>query len=434
MKRRSTEREEGLHIKTHPHLLHKPHPLWGKASLKTQEKTLPGKSSSRQNETTPATQEINPAPHVESQDPHRQSGCKQEVGDWEECSEEDIKHCYDIGGVIGDGNFAEVRVCVVRQTGRTCAMKVVDKAKLQGRDHMIHNEVALLASLRHPRLVRLLRSHHTHAHVYMLMELVTGGDLFDAIARNVKFSEVCAAGMVRDISEGLKFIHNRRIAHRDIKPENLLTSNLLCITLKLADFGLALLVTEPLFTICGTPTYVAPEILAETGECYGVAVDVWAMGVILYVLLCGFPPFRSAERNQTELFRLIRAGELHFFSPYWDMVSTGAKDLIRALLQVNPKGRLTATQTLQHDWLRSFCRTSKQKYQPHETSPDQHHKPAVTSLVKQPASPTNSHYTTEPGPDQHKNAQSCTDRPRSSQSDTDHLKPKSILHRMLKTP
>uniref|UniRef100_A0AAY4CK16 Doublecortin-like kinase 3 n=1 Tax=Denticeps clupeoides TaxID=299321 RepID=A0AAY4CK16_9TELE len=241
-----------------------------------------------------------------------------------------------------------------RSGGGACTQK---PPRMTGRDHMIHNEVALLASLRHPRLVRLLRSHHTHAHVYMLMELVTGGDLFDAIARNVKFSEVCAAGMVRDISEGLKFIHNRRIAHRDIKPENLLRHGDSCITLKLADFGLALLVTEPLFTICGTPTYVAPEILAETGECYGVAVDVWAMGVILYVLLCGFPPFRSAERNQTELFRLIRAGELHFFSPYWDMVSTGAKDLIRALLQVNPKGRLTATQTLQHDWLRSFCRT-----------------------------------------------------------------------------
>lgn len=131
------------------------------------------------------------------------------------------------------------------------------------------------------------------------------------------------------------------------------------VTLKLADFGLALVVTEPLYTVCGTPTYVAPEILAETGRVnyitamflfrkvcalcetlspclslstgYGVAVDVWAMGVILYILLCGFPPFRSTERNQVELFKLIRAGDLHFLPPYWDEISE-SKDCLTVLL------------------------------------------------------------------------------------------------------
>ncbi|KAG9279839.1 serine/threonine-protein kinase DCLK3 [Astyanax mexicanus] len=268
-----------------------------------------------------------------------------------EVSHEEIERCYEIGSVVGDGNFAVVRECRVRGSTQTFAMKMVDKAKLQGRGHMIQNEIALLRSLAHPRLVQLLRSHHTDTYVYLLMELVTGGDLFDAIARSGRFSEPCAARMIRDISQALEYIHNKSIAHRDIKPENLLVQHNGngSVNLKLADFGLAMVVTEPVYTVCGTPTYVAPEILAETG--YGVAVDVWAMGVILFVLLSGFPPFRSAERNQEELFGLIQKGEVHFISPYWDHVSEGAKALIRALLEVNPAVRLTASQTLQNSWL-----------------------------------------------------------------------------------
>ncbi|XP_030644422.1 caM kinase-like vesicle-associated protein [Chanos chanos] len=271
--------------------------------------------------------------------------------DGAEVTPDDIARCYDMGGVVGDGNFAVVRECRVRGSAGTFAMKVVDKAKLQGRAHMIQNEIALLRSLAHPRLVRLLASHHTHSHVYLLMELVAGGDLFDAIAQNGRFCESTAGRMIRDISQALEYIHSKSIAHRDIKPENLLVQRHGdgSVNLKLADFGLAMVVTEPVFTVCGTPTYVAPEILAETG--YGVEVDVWAMGVILFVLLCGFPPFRSPDRDQDELFRLIRSGEVHFISPYWDPVSEGAKALVRALLEVDPRVRLTAHQALQHNWL-----------------------------------------------------------------------------------
>ncbi|XP_076157895.1 serine/threonine-protein kinase DCLK3 [Alosa pseudoharengus] len=305
----------------------------------------------------PGSTQIMKSQEVLSQEAARQAEQDMpELPDGEEVTQTDIERCYDIGRVVGDGNFAVVRVCVERRTGHTWAVKVVDKAKLQGRDHMIHNEVSLLASLRHPKVVHLLRCHHTNTHVYLIMELASEGDLFDAIVTSVKFSEVCAAGMLKDISDALQFIHSRSIVHRDIKPENLLVHRHDdAVTLKLADFGLALVVTEPLYTICGTPTYVAPEILAETG--YGVAVDVWAMGVILYILLCGFPPFRSTERNQVELFKLIRAGDLHFLSPYWDKISEGVKDLIRGLLRVDPKGRLTAQQAMQHSWVRSRGRS-----------------------------------------------------------------------------
>ena len=125
--------------------------------------------------------------------------------------------------------------------------------------------------------------------------------------------------------------------------------------LKIADFGLAMKVTKPIFTICGTPTYVAPEILIEKG--YGIEVDMWAAGVIIYIMLCGFPPFRSPNRKQTELFDLIETGEFEFLEPYWDDVSDLAKGLISNILVVNEKQRFTATQVLLHPWLANYGRS-----------------------------------------------------------------------------
>ena len=119
--------------------------------------------------------------------------------------------------------------------------------------------------------------------------------------------------------------------------------------LKLADFGLAMEVKTPIFTVCGTPTYVAPEILEENG--YGLKVDMWAAGVITYIMLCGFPPFRSAKRDQDELFDLIMEGEYEFLSPYWDNISNHAKDLISKLLVVKPSERFSAVDVLSHPWV-----------------------------------------------------------------------------------
>uniref|UniRef100_A0A8C3ADC8 Doublecortin-like kinase 3 n=1 Tax=Cyclopterus lumpus TaxID=8103 RepID=A0A8C3ADC8_CYCLU len=237
----------------------------------------------------------------------------------------DIEHFYEIGRVVGDGNFAVVRECCRRDNKQTLAVKIVERSKLIGREHMMQNELSLLGSLCHPRIVRLLAHHHTHTHSYLVMELVSGGDLFEAISERGKFPEGESGLMVSDVSEALNYIHCKSIVHRDLKPENLLVKHMaagIC-RLKLADFGLAMVVTEPVFTICGTPTYVAPEILCETG--YSVAVDVWALGIILYILLCGFPPFRSRDRDQEELFQLIKQGQLHFLSPYWDPISEGEK-------------------------------------------------------------------------------------------------------------
>ncbi|KAM3595659.1 uncharacterized protein V6R79_000718 [Siganus canaliculatus] len=274
---------------------------------------------------------------------------------------EDIERCYEIGHVVGDGNFAVVRECRRRDGGQTLAVKIVERSKLIGREHMMQNELSLLGSLCHHRIVRLFAHHHTHTHSYLVMELVSGGDLFEAISEKGKFCEAEAGLMVSDVSEALNYIHCKSIVHRDLKPENLLIEHAAAglLRLKLGDFGLAMVVTEPVYTICGTPTYVAPEILCETG--YGVAVDVWALGVILYILLCGFPPFRSRDRDQEELFQLIKQGQLHFLSPYWDPISQDARDLVRELLQPDPSGRLTAEQTLLHPWVKEMSMTCRQR-------------------------------------------------------------------------
>ncbi|XP_040909690.1 serine/threonine-protein kinase DCLK3 [Toxotes jaculatrix] len=273
----------------------------------------------------------------------------------------EIERCYEIGRVVGDGNFAVVRECCRRDNRQTLAVKIVERSKLIGREHMMQNELSLLGSLCHPRIVRLFAHHHTHSHSYLVMELVSGGDLFEAISERGKFSEAEAGLMVSDVSEALNYMHCKSIVHRDLKPENLLIERVaadIC-RLKLGDFGLAMVVTEPVFTICGTPTYVAPEILCETG--YGVAVDVWALGVILYILLCGFPPFRSRDRDQEELFQLIKQGQLHFLSPYWDPISEEARGLVRSLLQPDPTVRLTAEQTLLHPWVKAMASICRQR-------------------------------------------------------------------------
>ncbi|CAE1321627.1 DCLK3 [Acanthosepion pharaonis] len=199
--------------------------------------------------------------------------------------------------------------------------------------------------------MKLYEEFETSDRIYLAMELVKGGDLFDAITQSVKFREPDAAGMVKDLCNALFYLHSMKIVHRDLKPENLLVhwnkdGNM---SLKLADFGLAMEVDEPIFTVCGTPTYVAPEILCQTG--YGLEVDMWAIGVISFILLCGFPPFHSHDRCQSELFECIKSGEYEFLRPYWDDVSLHAKDLIEHLLLVDKEQRYKASQVLVHPWI-----------------------------------------------------------------------------------
>ncbi|XP_039546980.1 serine/threonine-protein kinase DCLK2 isoform X1 [Pimephales promelas] len=258
---------------------------------------------------------------------------------------------YKIGKVIGDGNFAVVKECVERSTGKEFALKIIDKNKCRGKEHLIENEVAVLRRVKHPNIIMLIEEVDTPTDLYLVMELVKGGDLFDAITSSTKYTERDACVMVFDLAGALKYLHRMCIVHRDIKPENLLVCEYPNGTksLKLGDFGLATVVEGPLYTVCGTPTYVAPEIIAESG--YGLKVDIWAAGVITYILLCGFPPFRSENNLQDDLFDQILVGRLEFPSPFWDNITHSAKELIGHMLQVNVEARYTAEDVLSHPWV-----------------------------------------------------------------------------------
>ncbi|XP_014646768.1 PREDICTED: serine/threonine-protein kinase DCLK1 isoform X2 [Ceratotherium simum simum] len=306
-------------------------------------------------------------------------------GPGEEVSEEGfqipatITERYKVGRTIGDGNFAVVKECVERSTAREYALKIIKKSKCRGKEHMIQNEVSILRRVKHPNIVLLIEEMDVPTELYLVMELVKGGDLFDAITSTNKYTERDASGMLYNLASAIKYLHSLNIVHRDIKPENLLVYEHQdgSKSLKLGDFGLATIVDGPLYTVCGTPTYVAPEIIAETG--YGLKVDIWAAGVITYILLCGFPPFRGSGDDQEVLFDQILMGQVDFPSPYWDNVSDSAKELITMMLLVDVDQRFSAVQVLEHPWVND------------DGLPENEHQLSVAGKIKK-------HFNTGPKP------------------------------------
>uniref|UniRef100_A0A452QWE3 Serine/threonine-protein kinase DCLK1 n=1 Tax=Ursus americanus TaxID=9643 RepID=A0A452QWE3_URSAM len=304
---------------------------------------------------------------------------------WFEVSEEGfqipatITERYKVGRTIGDGNFAVVKECVERSTAREYALKIIKKSKCRGKEHMIQNEVSILRRVKHPNIVLLIEEMDVPTELYLVMELVKGGDLFDAITSTNKYTERDASGMLYNLASAIKYLHSLNIVHRDIKPENLLVYEHQdgSKSLKLGDFGLATIVDGPLYTVCGTPTYVAPEIIAETG--YGLKVDIWAAGVITYILLCGFPPFRGSGDDQEVLFDQILMGQVDFPSPYWDNVSDSAKELITMMLLVDVDQRFSAVQVLEHPWVKD------------DGLPENEHQLSVAGKIKK-------HFNTGPKP------------------------------------
>ncbi|MBZ3888914.1 Serine/threonine-protein kinase DCLK3 [Sciurus carolinensis] len=333
-------------------------PRTGEKEKEAEKEKKPGASGGRKaalRDDTPARVEKEPKTRPEENKPERPSSRKLRPAGIISANVE--KH-YEMGRVIGDGNFAVVKECRHRETRQAYAMKIIDKSKLKGKEDIVDSEILIIQSLSHPNIVKLYEVYETETEIYLIMEYVQGGDLFDAIIESVKFPEPEAALMIMDLCKALVHLHDKNIVHRDLKPENLLVQRNedKSTTLKLADFGLAKHVVRPIFTVCGTPTYVAPEILSEKG--YGLEVDMWAAGVILYILLCGFPPFRSPDRDQDELFNIIQLGHFEFLAPYWDNISDAAKDLVSRLLVVDPKKRYTAHQVLQHPWIEMVGKTS----------------------------------------------------------------------------
>ncbi|XP_071013266.1 calcium/calmodulin-dependent protein kinase (CaM kinase) II beta 1 isoform X22 [Oncorhynchus clarkii lewisi] len=267
---------------------------------------------------------------------------------------------------LGKGAFSVVRRCVKLCTGQEYAAKIINTKKLSARDHQkLEREARICRLLKHSNivpwrrkaqvpgsgLVRLHDSISEEGFHYLLFDLVTGGELFEDIVAREYYSEADASHCITQILDSVHHIHQHDIVHRDLKPENLLlASKCKNAAVKLADFGLAIEVQgdqQAWFGFAGTPGYLSPEVLRK--EAYGKPVDIWACGVILYILLVGYPPFW--DEDQHKLYQQIKAGAYDFPSPEWDTVTPEAKNLINQMLTINPAKRITAQEALKHPWV-----------------------------------------------------------------------------------
>ncbi|KAF8416720.1 kinase-like domain-containing protein [Tirmania nivea] len=269
-----------------------------------------------------------------------------------------FEEAYTMGQRLGSGHFATVHIATEKRTGTNYAVKIFKKPKAEEKSRLtgLHQEIAVLMSVSHPNVLCLKETFDEDDGVYLVLELASEGELFEHIIQQGKLSEEDTRKVFVQLLQGLKYLHERNIVHRDIKPENIL----LCdknLSVKLADFGLAKIIGEDSFTtsLCGTPSYVAPEILENhKNRKYSKAVDVWSLGVVLYICLCGFPPFSDelySEDFPYNLSQQIKLGLFEYPTPYWSTISDEALDLIDRMLTVNPDERITVQRALEHPWM-----------------------------------------------------------------------------------
>eukprot|EP01002_Notosolenus_urceolatus_P000484 NODE_1118_length_1571_cov_78.861367_g921_i0.p1 GENE.NODE_1118_length_1571_cov_78.861367_g921_i0~~NODE_1118_length_1571_cov_78.861367_g921_i0.p1 ORF type:complete len:464 (-),score=115.94 NODE_1118_length_1571_cov_78.861367_g921_i0:104-1495(-) len=276
---------------------------------------------------------------------------------------------YDMGEKLGSGSYAEVFLCKEKSTGQEFAMKMLDKKKAGAKGmKAAFAEVDILRSLNHPNVIGLRDAFETEKDLVMVLELVRGGELFDKIVALKHYSEDTAAQLARNLTQCIKYLNDQGVAHRDIKPENLMLRNKhvegerltegLLTDIKLVDFGFAVRFDQrPFDECCGTPNFIAPEILQfgifktiPTG--YTERCDMWSIGVLVYILLCGYPPFH--DKSRTGMFKKIVAGKFWFHKgTVWEKISEEAKDFVQRLIRVEPGTRMTADEALQHPWLLS---------------------------------------------------------------------------------
>eukprot|EP01100_Stratorugosa_tubuloviscum_P014840 TRINITY_DN8169_c0_g1_i1.p1 TRINITY_DN8169_c0_g1~~TRINITY_DN8169_c0_g1_i1.p1 ORF type:complete len:396 (+),score=201.32 TRINITY_DN8169_c0_g1_i1:69-1256(+) len=282
------------------------------------------------------------------------------IKQWEEHTRNDpIEQFYTIGDVLGRGGFSVVNLCTDKKSNKEYAAKFTSKNADTRSALFIDIEMKVLQTVCHPNLVQLQDLFETNEHFIFIMEKISGGELFDKIVELNFYSEHDASLAIAQVLKGVAHMHEMRIVHRDLKPENLLLSskNIHC-DIKITDFGLSSVFQtgqEMVMTdAVGTPSYIAPEVLdmLDGGPAYGKEIDLWAVGVILYILLCGYPPFYG--NDDEEIYCAIQKGDFTFHSPAWDEISDTAKDIIRGLLNRHPKRRFTAIQALAHPWIVSY--------------------------------------------------------------------------------
>ncbi|KAG1952607.1 calcium/calmodulin-dependent protein kinase type 1D [Pimephales promelas] len=263
---------------------------------------------------------------------------------------DDIKEMFEFKEVLGTGAFSEVVLAEERSTGKMFAVKCIPKKALKGKENSIENEIAVLRKIKHENIVALEDIYESSNHLYLIMQLVSGGELFDRIVEKGFYTEKDASTLIRQVLDAVNYLHSMGIVHRDLKPENLLYFNPQDGSkIMISDFGLSKMegTGDVMSTACGTPGYVAPEVLAQ--KPYSKAVDCWSIGVIAYILLCGYPPFY--DENDSKLFEQILKADYEFDAPYWDDISDSAKDFISCLMEKDPSKRYTCDQALRHPWI-----------------------------------------------------------------------------------
>ncbi|XP_043092733.1 calcium/calmodulin-dependent protein kinase type 1D [Puntigrus tetrazona] len=263
---------------------------------------------------------------------------------------DDIKEMFEFKEVLGTGAFSEVVLAEERSTGKMFAVKCIPKKALKGKESSIENEIAVLRKIKHENIVALEDIYESSNHLYLIMQLVSGGELFDRIVEKGFYTEKDASTLIRQVLDAVNYLHSMGIVHRDLKPENLLYFNPQDGSkIMISDFGLSKMegTGDVMSTACGTPGYVAPEVLAQ--KPYSKAVDCWSIGVIAYILLCGYPPFY--DENDSKLFEQILKADYEFDAPYWDDISDSAKDFISCLMEKDPTKRYTCEQALRHPWI-----------------------------------------------------------------------------------
>ncbi|XP_024116611.1 calcium/calmodulin-dependent protein kinase type 1D [Oryzias melastigma] len=279
----------------------------------------------------------------------RENGDTGGGGTWKK-QVDDIKKIFDFKEVLGTGAFSEVVLAQEKLSGRMFAVKCIPKKALKGKESSIENEIAVLRKIKHENIVALEDIYESPDHLYLIMQLVSGGELFDRIVEKGFYTEKDASTLIRQVLDAVNYLHKLGIVHRDLKPENLLYFNPQDESkIMISDFGLSKMEGsgDVMSTACGTPGYVAPEVLAQ--KPYSKAVDCWSIGVIAYILLCGYPPFY--DENDSKLFEQILKADYEFDAPYWDDISDSAKDFISCLMEKDPAKRFTCEQALRHPWI-----------------------------------------------------------------------------------
>eukprot|EP00595_Chromulina_sp_UTEXLB2642_P001831 CAMPEP_0196763366 /NCGR_PEP_ID=MMETSP1095-20130614/3963_1 /TAXON_ID=96789 ORGANISM="Chromulina nebulosa, Strain UTEXLB2642" /NCGR_SAMPLE_ID=MMETSP1095 /ASSEMBLY_ACC=CAM_ASM_000446 /LENGTH=370 /DNA_ID=CAMNT_0042116413 /DNA_START=50 /DNA_END=1162 /DNA_ORIENTATION=- len=279
--------------------------------------------------------------------------------------EEDLPYVFEarykkMDEILGRGAFSTVQSAIHRSTGKKVAVKIIARAKLLKEDELsLKREVKIMRLLKHENIISCLDFFEEEHFYFIVLEYMEGGQLFERIVTKTVFNEKEARDVVKTLVSAIKYCHDRHVIHRDIKPENLLlTSKGDDATLKVADFGFAVRARgNVLNTECGTLGYIAPEILEERN--YGKAVDMWSIGVVIFIILGGYPPFY--DENRRTLLRMIKRGAFEFYPQCWSNVSEAAKDLIRGLLTIDETRRLTADQVLDHPWITSDDRILENK-------------------------------------------------------------------------